>query len=66
MCGRCFDEVAALFPANCIECPEDRTGALGMYHCPECGAMLLAGTPHPEMCARCLKREHPLFDERTL
>lgn len=33
------------------ECPHDpQTHAgkpIGMYHCPECGCMVLAGLPHP-------------------
>jgi len=64
MCGRCYDETDALLPANCDEKP-DAYGpdvALGMYHSPGCGAMVLAGLPHPPLCARCHAREHPAFD----
>ncbi len=25
-------------------------GAIGQYHCPECGVMVLAGIIHPEIC----------------
>ena len=63
MCGRCYDIVDELFPANCSEKPEDLLGQpIGMYHCPDCGAMLLAGVPHPSLCKRCLDRQHPSFD----
>ena len=63
MCGRCYDEVAELFPANCAEKPEKLAGApIGMYHCPDCGAMVLAGLPHFELCKRCIERKHPEFD----
>lgn len=32
---------------KCPEKPELLAGApLGMYHCPECGCMVLAGLPH--------------------
>ncbi len=37
-----------------MSCPYDPTemaGApLGMFHCPECGCLVLAGVPHP-VCA---------------
>jgi len=62
LCGRCYDDMVKLFPANCEERPENVHGAIGMYHCPDCGAMVLAGLPHPDLCARCLAREHPQFD----
>lgn len=27
-----------------------RNKPIGMYHCPECGVMVLAGESHPEIC----------------
>lgn len=64
MCGRCYDVVDAIFPADCLEKPENLAGSpLGQYHCPDCGAMVLAGIPHPPLCERCLKRQHPAYDE---
>jgi hypothetical protein len=63
MCCRCYDEADELLPANCAEKPELLRGApLGMYHCPECGAMVLAGVPHGDLCRRCHDRKHPGFD----
>jgi hypothetical protein len=62
MCGRCYEPDLPVFPANCKEKPEDMAGNLGMYHCPDCGAMLIAGVPHPPLCVRCLERQHPDFD----
>lgn len=63
MCGRCYAEDVKLFPAPCKEKPEERMGEpLGMYHCPDCGAMLMAGMPHPELCDQCRDRTHPDFD----
>jgi hypothetical protein len=63
ICGRCYDEVEELFVANCDEKPELLAGApIGMYHCPDCGAMILAGVSHPLLCSKCLNREHPGFD----
>lgn len=63
-CGRCYEEVREIFPADCNECPESLKGQpLGQYHCPDCGAMVMAGLPHPFLCKRCLLRNHPAFDE---
>jgi hypothetical protein len=59
MCGRCYEEVEELFPANCEEKPEKLLGQpIGQYHCPGCGAMVLAGLEHPPMCRKCINREH--------
>ena len=33
---------------NCPHDPREITGPIGMYHCPECGEMVLAGTEHPD------------------
>ncbi len=58
LCSRCYDYVDEIFPTNCEEKPEDLLGeALGMYHCPDCGMMVLAGITHPDMCIDCLNRE---------
>ena len=63
LCARCLDEADKLFPTNCGERPETRIGqAIGMYHCPDCGAMLLAGVPHGDICFLCIKRKHPAWD----
>ena len=43
-----------LVAAPCNEKPEALKGApLGMYHCPDCGAMVLAGIEHPPLCEAC-------------
>lgn len=63
MCCRCYDEVEETFPTNCKEKPEEINGAIGMYHCPDCGAMVVAGLTHGELCEPCLKREKKGFDE---
>lgn len=63
MCGRCYAEGVEMFPANCNEKPEKLIGVpLGMYHCPDCGAMVLAGVEHPQLCRTCLDRQNPYFD----
>lgn len=63
ICGRCYDETPELFPANCAEKPELLLGApIGQYHCPGCGAMVMAGIPHPPLCKRCIDRKHRGFD----
>ena len=62
-CGRCYQEVDKIFPANCDEKPEILAGEpIGQYHCPDCGAMVLAGITHPEVCNLCRDRKHPMFD----
>lgn len=61
LCGRCYDETSVLYPANCEEKPEEQIH-LGMYHCPDCGAMVLGGFHHPRLCRQCLERTHPSFD----
>lgn len=61
MCGRCFADNMPLFPAKCAEKPELHTN-LGMYHCPECGAMLMGGLPHFDLCQLCNDRHHPNYD----
>ena len=34
-------------PVSCPHDPLKTFGPIGMYHCPDCGAMVLAGYPHP-------------------
>ena len=54
ICGRCYADVDELFPSGCAEKPEDLIGLpIGQYHCPDCGAMVLVGVPHPRVCKRC-------------
>lgn len=64
ICGRCYaDDLEETFPANCTEKPEALLGySLGQYHCPDCGAMVVAGIKHPELCKLCFDRKHPGFD----
>jgi hypothetical protein len=62
VCCRCYAETE-VFPANCAEKPEDLRGQpIGMYHCPNCGAMVVAGVAHGPLCGPCLERKHPQFD----
>ena len=63
LCGRCYDFVDEVFPAPCAENPEALAGTpLGQYHCPDCGAMVVAGLPHPRVCRLCLERRAPGID----
>lgn len=63
VCCRCYSSAGPLLPANCSERPELLLGApLGQYHCPDCGAMVVAGVPHGDMCQQCLDRNHPGID----
>lgn len=59
-CGRCYAERVVVLPADCDD-PRP-FGNLGMYHCPDCGAMILGGLPHPALCLLCFMRAHPAFD----
>uniref|UniRef100_A0A6H1ZQ85 Uncharacterized protein n=1 Tax=viral metagenome TaxID=1070528 RepID=A0A6H1ZQ85_9ZZZZ len=63
ICGRCYDEVDETFSANCFEKPELLLGVpIGQYHCPDCGAMIIAGVEHFELCKICIERKHIEFD----
>lgn len=42
---------------KCSHDPRKTTGPIGMYHCPECGEMVVAGVAHPD---------YGLFDLREL
>src|SRR5437870_4613097 len=33
---------------KCPHNPKETTGPIGMYHCPDCGDMVLAGMDHPD------------------
>jgi hypothetical protein len=58
-CCRCRQDRPALYPARCATHPERDDAARGHYACPDCGAPLLAGFPHPLMCRDCLLRLQP-------
>jgi len=63
MCGRCYEWTEELYPHNCGEDPKKLLGQpIGMYHCPDCGGMVVAGMEHPLFCKRCSERKHPEFD----
>lgn len=34
-------------PSNCTHDPKETLGPIGMYHCPECYEMVVAGIEHP-------------------
>lgn len=53
LCGRCYDIVLELHRSDCADVPLPPDAAIGQYHCPDCGAMLVAGLPHPWICAAC-------------
>lgn len=54
-CGKCYKDNVELSSPSCAEKPETIGSAvpMGMYHCPDCGAMLLAGLQHPDLCKDC-------------
>ena len=54
VCAKCHAEGVELYPAKCEEKPELFKGyPIGMYHCPDCGIMLIAGFEHPPLCEKC-------------
>ena len=55
-CGKCLKE-GPLFYAPCPD-PRRTQGPIGMYHCPECGIMVVAGLPHPMLCEECIDKIH--------
>lgn len=64
ICCRCGEDVDELYEALCEEKPELLTNApIGMYHCRDCGAMVIAGLPHGTVCLRCRDLNHPSFDK---
>lgn len=65
ICCRCYDgteKAVEIFPAKCGDKPEHRRN-IGMYHCIDCGAMLMGGMEHPGLCKLCVEGKHPSFDE---
>ena len=53
LCAECFTE-KPLIDSGCDEKPEERIGEpIGMYHCPDCGMMLVSGFSHPKVCQEC-------------
>ena len=55
ICGKCYAEVDEVYPTRCNEKPEGLIEQpLGIYHCPDCGAMVVAGLPHPYLCKECI------------
>lgn len=64
-CGRCYEDTDRLYRSGCDEKPERLDDMpLGQYHCPDCSAMVIAGVPHPRVCAPCRDRKHPDLDVR--
>lgn len=55
LCARCMRDDLQLMDAPCAEKPEAVFGPIGMYHCPDCGAMVLAGMLHPPLCTACIE-----------
>ena len=55
LCAICLEECAQVYNAPCNHKPEEvpTTTPIGMYHCPDCGAMVVAGFAHPEICGPC-------------
>lgn len=48
---------------QCKHDPKETIGPIGMYHCPECGDMVLAGMDHPDY-DECYARYHEYVDKK--
>ena len=56
---------------NRFQCPHDpkeygKGLPLGMYHCPICGVMVVAGVPHPEVVRYSNGEINYYFEEEEL
>lgn len=58
MCGRCHAGGAETHAAPCRPVLKG-DAAVGMYHCPDCGAVVMPGLPHPPLCGKCLGEVKP-------
>lgn len=59
ICGRCLKEFPEHYikSSGCNEKPEEKIGQpIGMYHCPECDTMLVAGVKHLPICIECKRK----------
>lgn len=63
LCARCGSAEEELFPTECRHKPEHTTAPIGMYHCPDCGTMVLAGSPHFYLCSGCNMEIHDSYLE---
>ena len=53
ICGYCFGVCDKLIESPCYEKPELNDNPVGMYHCPDCGMMIVAGMKHQLVCEKC-------------
>ena len=60
-CGKCLKE-GPLFYAPCPN-PMRTRASVGMYHCPECSIMVVAGTKHPMLCEECINKIYRTREE---
>ena len=49
----------------CPHNPSIEWGPLGMYHCPECGEMVVAGMPHPDYDTPWIDEDYAVFAGRA-
>lgn len=56
-----------LVEPNCLEKPELLINVpLGMYHCPDCGGMILAGVQHHEICKECWQKNVDWYEKNGI
>lgn len=51
-CCACYED-GKLVSAPCVSPAMLLAMPIGMFHCPTCGAMLVAGCEHPPLCEKC-------------
>ena len=60
LCARCGNW-GTIHPPKCRHKSELEQGAIGMYHCPDCGTMLMAGMNHFHLCQTCNEEIEGLY-----
>jgi len=48
---------------KCSHDPKQTKGVIGMYHCPDCGQMIVAGMEHPDWDKLDLENTEVICDE---
>ncbi len=54
ICARCLSSVSELYESPCGYDPREAQNAIGQFHCPACGTMVMAGMPHLRICKKCM------------
>jgi hypothetical protein len=63
MCGMCYDFTDILYPTKCVL--DESLDESGMYHCPDCGMMLIGKCGHPGVCEKCYNMLYNFSDVKV-